>query len=271
MSDQRKIIIVGQQDGDVGKSTTAIYLAEMHRAAGRNFVVLDADDKHKKASGESSLAHALPNHTVIWLGTGPSLAEMEADPDSTNLHWDKVRTVLDEHDVILDLGANTVQRLLEYAMRMHVAEIWAHDGIEVEFWVPFLSDQGSIETGLEALSMAGKAFGKAALRAVRNHRKGGEFHWTGTPIGNALAAMEKAGVVFVDLPKASIPQVGLTAMDSGPWSAFQVRDMGLAGVTAGLGIDPKQRSVAQRTFFACEDWIKSVTLGWAGLVPGGNG
>jgi hypothetical protein len=263
----RKLIVVGTDDGDVGKTATAIFLAEMYRAAGKEFVVLDADNKNKSATGESSLAHALPHHTVIWMGTGPTLDELESNPDAANVHWDKLRTVLDNHDVIVDIGANTVRRLLEYAIRMRVARRWAEDGIAIEFWVPFLSDTVSIDAGLEALNLAARAFGKAALRAVRNHKKIGFGNLAGTPHGDALAALEKAGVIFVDLPKAQIPQEGQIAMDSGPWSAYQVRQLGIAGVAKMLGLTKgDQRGVVERTVFGSEDWIDGTEAAFGPLV-----
>jgi len=238
----------------------------MYRAAGTTFTILDADDKNRTAAGESALAHALPGHSVVWLGTGPSLAELENDPDRGSAHWDKVRAVLDHQDVILDLGANTVQRLIEYAVRMRAARRWAEDGITIEFWVPMNCDKINIESGVKALQSAGKAFGGAALRAVRNLRDGGFDGWAGTPQGAALAALEKT-VAFVDLPKAPIPPDGLKAMKKGPWSAHQIRDMGRVETASALGLSGP---VAERVVYGCEDWIDAVAAAWAGLVPEGN-
>lgn len=265
--EKRKLIIVGQEAGGVGKTVTAMHLAEIYRQAGQDLIVLDADDKNLTKGG-SALAHALPHHTVTWLGTGPSLAEMEADSDAGAAHWDKVRAVLDHRSVLLDLGANVVQRLLEYAVRMRAARRWAEDGIEVEFWVPMLSEKVSIEAGVKALSAAGKAFGAAAIRGVHNLRDGDFSGWKGTPQGDVLAALEKVGVVMVDLPKAPIPPEGLKAMKRGVWSPTQVVEMGWAEAASALGLDKR---VAERTFYGCEDWIEAVRESWAEVVPEGNG
>ena len=265
--EKRKLIIVGQEAGGVGKTVTAMHLAEIYREAGHTLIVLDADDKNRIKTG-SALAHALPHHTVTWLGTGPTLEEMEADPDRGNAHFDKVRTVLDHHSVLLDLGANVVQRLLEYAVRMRAARRWAEDGIEVEFWVPMLSDKISIEAGVKALSAAGKAFGTSAIRGVRNLRDGDFSGWAGTPQGDVLAALEKAGVVMLDLPKAPIPSEGLKAMKRGPWSPGQIVEMGWAATAEALGLDKR---VAERTFYGCQDWAESVGKAWGHVVPEGNG
>jgi len=267
MSELRECIIVGQEAGCVGKTTTVAFLAEFYRESGRLFTVLDADDKNLTTAGGSALAHALPHHTVTWLGTGPSMAEMEANADKGNAHWDKVRAVLDHHDVLLDLGANTVQRLLEYATRMRVARRWAEDGIQIEFWVPVNSDKINIESGVKALRSAGKALGAAGLRAVRNARDGEFGSWMGTPQGLALTALQTAGVAVVDLPKAPIPPDGLKAMKRGPWSPFQIRDMGRIETAAKLGLPAP---VAERTVYGCEDWIESVTEAWSGLIPPGK-
>ncbi len=266
MSVARKLIIVGQEAGGVGKSTAVLFLAEMWRESGRSFAILDADDKNRTTSGASALSHALPHHVVTWLGTGPTLAEMETDPDRGHAHWDKVRAVLDHHDVLLDLGANTVQRLLEYAVRMRAAKRWAEDGITVEVWVPMNADKINIESGVKALTAAGKAFGGAALRAVRNLRDGGFAGWNGSAQGAALDALEKAGVVFVDLPKAPIPPAGLEAMKRGPWSAFQVCDMGWRDTAQALGLPGP---VAERTVYGCEDWIDAVRASFGPVaLPG---
>lgn len=264
----RKLIVVGTLPGGPGKTTVATFLAEMHRTAGRNFAILDADDKNRTPAGESALAHALPHHSVLWLGTGPSVAEMEANSDVGNGHWDKVRSVLEHQDVILDLGANTVQRFAEYALRMRAAQRWAEDGISVEFWVPFTNDRITLESGVMSLNQGGKAFGGNALRAVRNLRDGDFSGWDGTPQGAALAALENAGIAFVDLPRAPIPPDGLKAMKKGPWSAFQVRAMGRRDAASKLGLPGP---IAERTVYGCEDWIEAVSKSWGDLVSGGNG
>ncbi|MBF0562184.1 MAG: hypothetical protein HQL37_09220 [Alphaproteobacteria bacterium] len=263
----KKIIIVGQEAGGVGKSLLVTFLAEMHRANGQDFIILDADDKNRTAAGGSALAHALPHHQVVWLGTGPRMAELEANPDAGKAHWDKVREVLNNSSVILDLGANTVQKLLEYAVSMRVAKRWSEDGISVEFLVPLTNDKINIESGLKALNAAGKAFGGPALRAVRNLRDGPFSGWAGTPLGAALDGLHTAGVVVADLPKAPIPAAGLEAMKRGPWSPFQVVGMGLAGVAGQLALPDL---VAERTLYGCEDWVTAVRESLGDLVPRGN-
>ena len=260
-----KLIVVGQEAGGVGKTATTLMLAHFHSHRGTGFVVLDADDKHQTSDG-SALAHALPDNRVIWLGTGPSLDEIEADPDKAAAHWDKVLDVLDHHSVLLDLGANTIQRLIEYALQMRVASRWAAAGIEIEVWIPTLSELSSLDAALKTLARVGEAFGKsAAIRCVRNHRDGSFASWTGTPQGKAMGALEKAGVTFVDLPKAPIPPDGLKAMRMGPWSPSQVLEMGIDGVKDGLGLASK--GLAERTFFGCEDWLAETEQAWAGVLP----
>ena len=259
----RKLIIVGQEAGGVGKTVTALHLADLYAKRGTNLVVLDADDKNRTADG-SALAHSLPGHQVIWLGTGPSIEQMQTDQDAGHAHWDKVRAMLDHESVLLDLGANVFQRLTEYALRMRAARRWAEDGISVEVFVPVVSEKIALEAGLKALGAAGKAFGPAALRCVMNRRDGDFNAWDGTPQGKALAALARSGVRLVDLPKAPIPPEGLLAMRRGPWSAAQVVDMGWRDAAEKLGL-PKP--VAERTFYGCEDWMAAIESAWSPVLP----
>lgn len=265
---KRKLIIVGQEAGGVGKSTVVTFLAEYYLRAEAPLLVLDADDKNRTADGSSALAHMLPSHTVTWLGAGPSLAAIEDNPDCGNAHWDKVRAALDHGDVILDLGANTIQRLIEYAVRMRAAKRWAEDGIAVEVWVPTTADKINAESALKAVTGAGKAFGAAALRVVSNRRDGDFDLLADTPQGEALAKLARAGVVFVDLPKAPVPPDGLKAMKAGSWSPFQVVAMGRKAAADHLGLPGP---VAERTVYGCEDWIEAVRESWVEVVPEGNG
>jgi hypothetical protein len=260
---ERKLIIVGVESGGVGKTTTVTFLAEIYRQAGVDFAILDADDKNRTAGGGSALSHALPHHDVVWLGAGPSLSEVEDNPDVVNMHWDKVREVLSHRNVILDLGANTVQRLIEYAVRMRAARRWAEDGISVECWVPMTSERTNLECAVKTLSEAGKAFGPAALRGVRNLRDGGFGAWDGTPQGDALKALAKK-VSFVDLARAPIPLHGLEAMRREMVSPHQIVGLTRAEAAERLGL---AEPVAERTLYGCEDWIEAVTAAWKGLVP----
>lgn len=257
----RKLIIVGQKAGGVGKSTIAIHLAELHRAVGETFVVIDADDKNRTATGGSALSHALPHHNVLWLGCGPSDSAMRANRDAGNAHWDKVRQVLDHEDVILDLGANVIQRFVEYAVGMRAARRWAEDGIDVEVWVPVTNSKVELEEGLSAVKTAGAAFGAAGLRVVRNLRDGAFDAWKGSPQGKALDELEKAGVCVVDFAEAPVPPDGLNAMKKGPWSPFQIAEMGWRATATTLDLPAP---VAERTFYGCEDWIDAVK---ASFVP----
>ncbi len=260
-----KLIVVGNTAaGGVGKTTLVQLLAEMNRRGGSELVVMLADDKGKRVDGGVDVADMLPHHKVVWLGAGPDSASIEADPDALNRHWDKLDAVLKEHSVLLDLGANVLQRLGDYATRMRLASRWAKKGIGVEMWVPFNNTPSNIECALTSLQLGATAFGTQALVAVRNEKDGPFTGWDGSPYAKAFKAFEKAGTRVVTLPKCPAPTAGMEAAMRHRVGFFSIADMDEDDVPGALAVDGP---VALRTKFGVEDWITATYSQFAGLVP----
>ncbi|MEI8395233.1 MAG: hypothetical protein WCF85_10890 [Rhodospirillaceae bacterium] len=260
----RTVNIFGTEAGQVGKTTLACHVAWRALSSSLRPVVLDADDKHRAADGASALVNALPEHDVVWLGTGPTQEVLDEDPDAGWQHWDKVRRVLDKRDVILDLGANTVQRFLEYAAHMRAGTRWREDGITTTVWVPTNSDSAHIDSAVRTANAAATVFGADAVRVVLNRRDGGFEVFDTSPQGKCLAALKSAGIQLFTIPKAKIPPLGLAALKRGPRSAHQVAAWSISEAADQLGLD---RLIAERTKFGCEDWIAAIDKNLEGLLP----
>ena len=256
--------IFGAEAGQVGKTTLGCHISHRSATAGTRPVVLDADDKHRTAAGGSALVNALPDFDVVWLGTGPSQEVVDEDPDAGYQHWDKVRRVLDKRDIVLDLGANTVQRFLEYAVHMRAGARWREEGIATTFWVPTNADTAHIDSALRTAAAAAAVFGADSVRMVLNGRDGRFAVFDGTRHGKGLVALKDAGIRVITLPKAKIPPLGLAALKRGPRSAHQVAAWSIDEVATHLGLD---KLVAERTKFGCEDWIAAIDAELGDLLP----
>lgn len=260
-----KLIVVGTGAvGGVGKSTLVQFLAEMHRRAGSELVVLLADDKGRDAGGSVDMADVLPGHKVVWLGAGPDAEAIQADPDALNAHWDQLDAVLAKHSVLVDLGANVMQRLVQFAEASYSAKRWAKKGVTVEVWVPFNNDQTNIDAAVEAMRLASTAFGAGSLVAVKNERDGAFSAWDGSANEAAIKALSKRGARVVTLPKCLAPLTGMEAARNARLSWFRVAEEDEETLAKKLGLS---EGVAARLKFAVEGWIDAAYEAFKGLVP----
>ena len=252
------LIVVGTGSaGGVGKTSLVQLLAQMHHFGGSELAVLVADDKGRRADGGLDMAALLPSHKVAWLGAGPDPKEVEADPDALNRHWDQVDTLLKAQSIIIDLGANVLQRLAGYAVAIRAAKRWTAAGVRVQVWVPTNNVPANIAAAGEALELAAKAFGSVSLVAVKNEVRGA------LP-ADADAAFKSLGAKVVTLPKCPAPRDGMAAAEAAHLPFFKVADMDEDALAKALNVDS---GVAVRTKYGVEEWLDEVYQNFTGLVP----
>ena len=258
--------------GGTGKTVIAQMLAEANRRAGKNVLVVVADDKGRDDAGRLEIAELCPGIEASFLSAGPDSAAIEADPDALNRPWDPLNGVLDRAGpdgvVILDLGANVLQRLAAYVERMRVARRWAKAGHKITLWVPFNDDAANVTAALQSISIAEAAFPGASLVAVKNARDGAFATWDTSPFSAAFQAFEKKGGKIVDLPKCPAPAAGLAALKEKRIGFFSITDPDEDDVPALLGMtDKSAEPVALRTRYGIEDWIAAIYKAFRGLLP----
>jgi hypothetical protein len=267
--------IVGTEKGGDGKSTVAVLLAEMLHGAGQPHTVVDADDQSRvdHAGGVASrLGELLPDQTVTWIGAGPSSAAIEDDPDKLNAHWDQIGKLARRHDVLVDLGANTLQRLVAYLADEGTRERWKRRRIAVTWFVPFTADDESFAKGLKSLRSVVDAMGDDVRAvAVLNERNGGFEAWHGTDEWRELDELAERGVETTRLPRCRAPHAAWTGIQRERLSAFAAYAMNDLDLAEKLGID---EDVAGRAQDRIGEWINAAYTNFGAFIPenaAGNG
>jgi len=264
-----KLKIVGTERGGDGKSTLAVVLAGMEEAAGHAITIIDGDDAGRldAAGVVSRLGQVLKNQEVVWIGAGPDAAAVEANSDALSAHWDKVGKIAAARDCILDLGANTVQKLIEYAGVMNIGARWAKRGIEIECWIPFSCEDESFSKGVKTVRRLHETIPGAKIIAVKNGVDG-EL-WKGKPEDKELTALEKAGVVVVSMPKCGAPPAMWDAIKAAKLSPFEVVAMDEVDLAKILGLSKDDTDPAERARVKVEQWLAALYKSFKGLVPEG--
>ena len=264
-----KLIICGTGSaGGVGKSTLVQLLAEMYRHAGQDMTVLLADDKG--GDDNNSMADMLPEHNVVWLGTGPTADEITDDPDSLHRHWDKLSKVVGKTNLIVDFGANVLQRFVQYADASNSAARWKKAGVDVEVWLPFDNEPSNIDAALDAMKSAAGAFGASKLIAVRNEKSGPFRGWEKSVHAAAIDVLRKRGAVDVVMPKCNAPLDTMEAARKQRLSWFTVAAMAEDDLCKRLGFEDDD-PVIGRMQNGVAKWIKSIYDNFGSLVPSAPG
>ena len=258
-----KVSIVGTERGGDGKTTLTLLLAELRRARGHLPVVVDADDK---ASADTRLAQLLPYHEIRWLGAGPDADAIQEDPDALARHWDALAEIARENDVIVDLGANTAQRLLQYLETARRG--WKRRGIEVEWLVPFMADADSFAKALKTLESASAVLGAdATLVAVRNERGGRFGGWDGSAEMQRLHDLERNGVYLHTIPNCRAPEnawLALKRAELNPVMLTGLDDDDIVDLAGKLELDDL---VVERMYNAVVKWVDACTTALDPYLP----
>lgn len=197
-----KTYICAAYAGGQGKTTLAqmVYSALSKRELTYKLVAADFTD----GTGHSKIGKFFPTK-VLELGIGSSLAssKTENDANAPLRYWDRFGGLLLTGGAVLDLGANVVPQLVQWAHHRRVAHIMQQrNSPEIDLLVITKPESHSIENVATLVEdvVVGGALPVASIIVVRN-AVGGTFD------SQAFARIEKAGagrnLQFIDLPRCT--------------------------------------------------------------------
>lgn len=183
---EKRLIVVANGKGGVGKTTTALLLADLLDMAEADVILMEIDTR-KRLSGY--LGEAVNSLEI------PSHRDIRGNRDALIQTYDPVLDALEESDtVLLDIGANEDQLFFEWARLGYLADQLAELGATAEFVVVTVDEPLSIEGAEYVLREAGESVPGCGRTLVLNERDGARFRALDT------AVLQKQGVRVVRMP-----------------------------------------------------------------------
>lgn len=197
-----KTYICAAYAGGQGKTTLAqmVYSALRKRDLAYKLVAADFTD----GTGHSKIGKFFPT-TVLELGIGSSLAssKTENDANAPLRYWDRFGGLLLTGGAVLDLGANVVPQLVQWAHHRRVSHIMQQrNSPEIDLLVITKPETHSIENVSTLIEdvVQGGALPVSRIVVVQNE-VGGTFE------GQSMARIEKAGagrnLTVISVPRCS--------------------------------------------------------------------
>lgn len=260
---------VGTERGADGKSFVSVFLAEAKRAAAMPVTVVDADDAGRLADGvpASRLGEVLSEHEVILFGAGPADSAIEADADVLNQFWDELGQLARRGDVLVDMGANVVQKFTRYAAEMNIDRRWSQREISIQCVVPICNSDDSFAKGIKTLRNLRAALPSASIFALLNYRDGPFVHWQGTDDWAALKRLEHDRVRILELPRCDAPASAWAALEREKLSPFVAAEMTEEELAQRLQVN---EDVAARAQARIVRWISATYTALGDLLPQRN-
>jgi hypothetical protein len=138
-SDTPPTLLVGNRTGGQGKTLVAQLLHYGYGLAGTEMRVVAADTSDVEG-GRSKLGQILK--TVDELGIGARMDQIKADPRKAINYWDKIGTHLKEGSTVIDLGANVLPMVFDWAQQRQAARVLKNSPISLV--VPVTAQRQSI-------------------------------------------------------------------------------------------------------------------------------
>lgn len=152
-SDTPPTLLVGNRTGGQGKTLVAQLLHYGYSLAGTKMHVVAADtsDDDGGRSKLGQIFETLPE-TVEELGIGARMDQIKADPRKAINYWDKIGTHLKEGSTVIDLGANILPMVFDWAQQRQAARVLKDSKISLV--VPVTAQRQSI---IDAVKMIEEA------------------------------------------------------------------------------------------------------------------
>ena len=122
-------ILVLNQKGGVGKTATAVPLADHLRATDGGYLIVDADCQ-SATDAKSSLSAFFSGVRQMAIAASPDA--LKAKPSLALSHWDALYELARSTNLLVDFGANVASSLLAWIDRSEIAELLADDGVSLD-------------------------------------------------------------------------------------------------------------------------------------------
>ncbi|MBF0394141.1 MAG: hypothetical protein HQL38_15795 [Alphaproteobacteria bacterium] len=260
----KRTIIVSNRTGGQGKTLTASMIALGHQLGGETLGLVAVDTVNEGATSKLGKLHS----DVLEFRIGAGLADIKKNSAAALAHWDKLGALLLQGGVLLDLGANVVHALWEWAAARNASQVFVRRAAPpICLVVPARAQSQAIEDAvtLLRLSFDDEHILPIAERVLILNEAGGGFEKFGTNEDfKTLHAMKKKGLKIIRMPRCT----------SEIWAQTERLNIGLAEaiqfapevIEERFGLDPFAASGALADLLG---WTKESLdeLARAGLVP----
>ncbi|MPR05625.1 hypothetical protein [Microvirga tunisiensis] len=163
-------ILVGNRTGGQGKTLVSHILHYSYGLVGSDMKAVAADTPEEGTDQHSKLGRILPD--VAELGIGAGLAKIRANPQSAVQYWDKIGAYLRRGDCIIDLGANVLPLVFDWANARNAGRLF--EASEIYLVIPVTAQAQSVHDAKEILELAAKNQDK--LPITRRYVIQNEYH-----------------------------------------------------------------------------------------------
>lgn len=258
-------ILVGNRTGGQGKTLISQMLHYGHILGQRPITAISADSA--KAGGESKLGRLLGKGNVVELGTGANMSDVREDHHEAVRYWDQLGEHLYDGNCVIDLGANILPLIFQWAKERNAARLLKNKSIALV--VPVTAQAQSISDAIEMLQLSDAS--QAWLPIKQRYVVLNEYHGTFDRLQNDRSyqmllepdvGMNKK---VVHLAKANVEI----------WSDIEARNLSFHKL-GGMEIDDYKtlfdlptRFAASGSELAFDEWNKATLEHFveAGLVP----
>ncbi|PZR95203.1 MAG: hypothetical protein DI537_05305 [Stutzerimonas stutzeri] len=142
--------LVGNRTGGQGKTLISQMIHYGHILGQMPIKAVSADSA--KAGGESKLGRLLGTGNVVELGTGADMSAVREDHHEAVRYWDQLGEHLYDGNCVIDLGANILPLIFQWATERKAARLLRDRAIALV--VPVTAQAQSISDAIEMLEMS---------------------------------------------------------------------------------------------------------------------
>jgi len=158
----KKTIIVGCETGGQGKTTTTLLLHAGYDLANCPIKLMSVDTRitdnksNSKVEEGSKLAKFLGKENVTQITIDPDMKDIVNDESGTAIlkHWDEFGEALMEGGYLIDMGANTPNKIFSWAKEREAGDILRDGEVDITFVIPTLAQKQALD---DAYLLAQKA------------------------------------------------------------------------------------------------------------------
>ena len=213
--------------GGQGKTTVAQMLFLAAKKAGFAYKMVAADFLDQ--NGRSKLGKLYPDKVEEY-GVGAQLiaARTQNNANAAVRYWDRIGHVFLEGGHVIDVGANVIPSLIDWALDRHLASLLEKQSApKVEFFCVCKAERHAVDDMVELVSRL------AAQRPFRNSR----FFIVKNEVGGSFDSLEIEKKLSQAFPNENIVYLNMPKCQSEIWPAMETKGLSIEHV---LGMDEDQ-------------------------------
>lgn len=213
--------------GGQGKTTVAqmLYLAAKKAGLGYKMVSADFVDQ----SGRSKLGKLYPEK-VEEFGVGAQLTAARTlnNANAAVRYWDRIGHVFLEGGHVIDVGANVIPSLIDWALDRHLATLLEkHSAPKIEFFCVCKAERHAVDDMAKLISQLSQQ------RPFRTNR----FFIVKNEVGGSFASLEIEKKLSQAFPNENIVYLEMPKCQSEIWQAMEAKGV---SIEETLGMDEDQ-------------------------------